>query len=835
MTDLLVAPLKKPSEVDVVKPLKNLIQSAYANSSSTGSPVDYSECVNEFGKLRNTAIWKFFEKYQTSLDIVYGYYDQICSLETKIPVYELQIPFKWKDAFDKGSLFGGRISLTLTSLSYEKVCVLFNIAALQSAVAAAQSTESDEGLKLATKLFQQSSGIFAHLKGITPAAISQEPTPDLNPETLHVLSNLMIAQAQEIFVIKAIRDNMKDAIIAKLACQCEELYAEAMRGLQKDSLRTLWDKEWIPTIAGKQAGFHAMTQLYQSLVCRSNKAVGEEIARLQQSVELFKAAQSRSGKPTLFEEYAHRAQRNLTESKKDNDLIYNEMIPDVKSLDSPGKALLAKPTAVTSRFLEGGKDLFVALVPVALHQALTACESRKNEIVNGEILKLREATQTLNGVLASLNLPAAIEVTSSGSLPPSLLEKANAVRDRGGITSIRNVVTELPELLTRNREILDETERMLNDEKESDDKLRTQFKTRWTRTPSDKLTETFRSNLGKYREVINTAVNADKIVREKFERNSHGIEMLSKSPAELEQAIPSGGGSNVSACSSVQRLWKLMEQVGTVKAERDVIETEFKSATIDIKDQFLSALAQDGAINEPALSVSSIGKTLGPLQQQAQQSIGQQEQLIRDIQSAHEAFMAESGNANGSRETFFSELASAHNYFTELQDNLKEGIKFYNHLTELLVALQNKITDYCFARKTEKDELLKDLTHESSRTPAAAPAIPAQYGGGNAPATPAQPPSSAPYPSQVQGMPVPYGASSNAPYPTYVPPPMPSTFNPYATLPYPQNAYNYQNFPQGPPMQQYGTYPGNYAHMQQQQPPMPGYPGQPPYPGYPQQ
>ena len=52
-------------------------------------------------------------------------------------------------------------------------------------------------------MLQQSCGILGHLKDIVLSHVQQEPTPDLNPDTLSALAAVMLAQAQESIYRKA--------------------------------------------------------------------------------------------------------------------------------------------------------------------------------------------------------------------------------------------------------------------------------------------------------------------------------------------------------------------------------------------------------------------------------------------------------------------------------------------------------------------------------------------------------------------------------------------------------------------------------------------------------
>nr|ABG82044.1 ALG-2 interacting protein x [Penaeus monodon] len=844
-------PQKKASDIEILKPLKNLITSRY----QTAEQDSYIGAINELAKLRTNAVAKNLECHESSLDVVYRYYDQIVALESKIPPSEIQIPFKWKDAFDKGSIFGGRISLTVSSLSYEKVCVLFNIAAMQSQVAAAKSADSEEEMKLSAKLFQSASGIFSHLKTVVYSALQQDLTPDLQPETLSALASLMLAQAQEVITVHAIRGRKKDAIVAKLCAQCEDMYGETLKLFQRESIKQLWDRGWIPRISGKQAGYAGLAEYHQSRVCNSDKSVGEEIARLNKGLEMFKAAQARSGDLTMFADNLGRAKNCLDEAVKDNDFIYHERVPDVKSLSAIGKAALAKPTPLPEKFSATFTDLFETLVPVSVQQALVAYDTRKQELVSSEIGKLRESTQLLNSILASLNLPAAIEDVGGEKVPQSLREKSSSVVEHGGCEALQKMISELPDLLTRNKELLEECERSLKEEHESDSQLRTQFKERWTRTPSENLTATFQTNAQKYRKVIDTAMSADTTIRDKYESHKEGMELLSAGPENIAGALPSASSTTDGSDPAVVRLKKLMEDVETLKAERDAIECELKSATVDMKNVFLNALAQDGAINEQGMSAESLGRVFGPLQKQVKESIERQEELVKNIQEAHKDFSHAVSGAGGEREAMMKKLASAYDNFIELRSNLTEGTKFYNDLTQLLVNFQTKINDFCFARRTEKEELLRDLTqglanqnlgsapnppahHQESagqaKSPPPRPPPPAVNPYQGAPQMPQAPPAQAPpgqapipgAPPAAGAVPPPYGAPQNLPYPmnpTGMPTPqgyvyssypvytpMPQGYNPYfqqqpgyGTAPYPQQPYTAYPFPpQGQPPQQ---------------------------------
>ncbi|XP_053469013.1 programmed cell death 6-interacting protein isoform X1 [Ictalurus furcatus] len=873
MATFISVPLKKSSEVDLVKPLSKFIATAYpAGEEQT----EYLRAVDELNKLRKSALGRPLDKHESSLEILLRYYDQLCSVEPKFPFPELCLTFTWKDAFDKGSLFGGSVKLALASVGYEKTCVLFNIGALSSQIASEQNLDNDEGLKTAAKFYQLASGAFAHIKDTVLSALNREPTMDISPETVGTLSQIMLSQAQEVFVIKATADKMKDAIIAKLANQTADFYGDAFKQCQyKENLpKYFYFQEVLPVLAAKHCMMQATAELHQSALAKQKKRFGEEIARLQHATELVKTVATRYDEYVNVKDLSDKISRALTAAKKDNDFIYHDRVPEVKDLEHIGKATLVKATAIQVPLSQKFADLFEKMVPMLVQQSLSIASSRKADVVNRLVGSLREATNLCNGVLASLNLPAALEDLSGDSVPQSILEKSHAVIQLGGLNSIEQLIKDLPELLQRNREILDESLKILNDEEATDNELRAKFNQRWNRTPSGDLYKPLRAEGGNFRNILDKAVQADQVVKERYNTHCEMIALLCKPENELCSAIPSANPAKTLQGSEVVNVLKAqLVQLDEIKRDREVLEGEIKAVTFDMMTKFLTALAQDGAINEEALSTAELDTRYGTYTQRVQQNLRSQEEILAQVQTSHQEFAAlkQSNTEANHRDDVLKKLASAHDSYIEISSNLKEGTKFYNDLTEILLKFQNKCSDIVFARKTEREELLKELQQSIAREPSApsfnVPAYqsnnPAPAAGGPTPAprtvfpvqpqAKAQPPARPPPPnlstqaasssttSSVPDSQVPPSFSSNPPpvappiapsqaqgppYPSYQGYPgfyqMPMGYNPYGYgmpyMPYPTQGQ--AGYPGGAPVQQPYPYP--------QQPPQ-----QQPY--YPQQ
>nr|XP_006635761.1 PREDICTED: programmed cell death 6-interacting protein isoform X1 [Lepisosteus oculatus] len=880
MASFISVPLKKSSEVDLVKPLSKFISSTY---SAGEEQAEYIRGVEELNKLRKTALGRPLDKHESSLEILLRYYDQLCAIEPKFPFSENQLclTFTWKDAFDKGSLFGGSVKLALASLGYEKSCVLFNIGALASQIASEQNLDNDEGLKAAAKFYQLASGAFSHIKDTVLSALNREPTMDISPDTVGTLSHIMLAQAQEVFFLKATSDKMKDAIIAKLANQAAEFYGDAFKQCQyKENLpKYFYFQEVLPILAAKHCIMQANAEYHQSILAKQQKKFGEEIARLQHAADLVKTVASRYDEYVNVKDLSDKISRALTAAKKDNDFIYHDRVPDLKDLDSIGKAALVKATAINVPMCQKFTDLFEKMVPMAVQQAVSTYSQRKSEIVNRLIGQMREATNLCNGVLASLNLPAALEDLSGDSVPQSILEKSRAIIQQGGLQSIDRLIKDLPELLQRNREILDESLKILDEEEATDTELRTKFSQRWQRTPSNDLYKPLRTEGSNFRNVLDKAVQADKVVRERYHTHCDMIALLCKPEPELNAAIPSANPAKTLQGSEVVGVLRSqLSKLDEVKREREQLENDVKSVQFDMTSKFLTALAQDGALNEEAISVTELDNIYGGYTQKVQQSLKTQEEILGNIQTSHQEFsaMKQSNTDAKEREEVLKKLASAHDSYVEISNNLKEGTKFYNDLTEILLKFQNKCSDIVFARKTERDELLKELQQSIAREPSAPsfPTVPAYQCNPSTPTVtasgppgaptpaprtvfqskpqpPARPPppvicsaatsTSTPLPTTVVASTdapsvsttlsmVPPGAPSQAqgpPYPTY---PgyqgymqMPMAYNPYAF-----GQYNIPYMYQGPGQ---GSFPGAQPPQQHPYP----YPQQPQQPYYPQQ
>lgn len=421
--------------------------------------------------------------------------------------------------------------VTQNNLQFERANILFNLASLYSQLASSSPRTTAHGLKVACNYFCAAAGVLKYLKDNVLPELRSTPPEDMDAVTLECVEQLMLAQAQECFWLKAVVDGHKDSLVAKLAAKVSDFYDAAGEFAIKSSSIS---SEWIHHMSAKNHHFAAAAQYRAACDCLERSKYGEEVARLKDSLDAVNEALKEArylNKIVLndLQGLKEKVSDTLKGAERDNDLIYLNTVPPASALTKIQRASMVDskiPKEISEAqgsLVEGGAygvPLFAKLVPFAVHVAASIYAERRDRLVNSTLIEeLGNLTVKIHELLQSLNLPGSLQALEKPlGLPPGLIAHAEEVRQQGGIGTLLRSMDDIAKLKANDNAMYQEAVEMLNAEAAEDERARSKHGTdRWAREPSRSAGAKLMQQVEEYAGILKSADNSDKLVRQKLD------------------------------------------------------------------------------------------------------------------------------------------------------------------------------------------------------------------------------------------------------------------------------------------------------------------------------
>jgi hypothetical protein len=435
------------------------------------------------------------------------------------------------------------------SLAFEKASILFNISAVLSCHAAIQTRSQESGLKQAYHSFQAAAGMFTYIN----ENFLHAPSADLSRDTIKSLINVMLAQAQEVFLEKQIADQKKIGLLAKLASQAATLYGQALEGIQENVTKAIFEKVWLLMVQAKFNLMSSMAQYYQALADDDANSHGMAIARLQVAEAHARDANKISNSfpssvppssnltadsgaimADITKRHLVSVQQKLKELTKDNDFIYHQPVPDMASVPAVAKLPAAKPIPVTELYAGQdiqritGPDLFAKIVPLSVTESASLYDEEKAKLVRAETERVDTANSEMAASLDYLRLPGALQVLKGGFDQEILPDEdfrtwCVDVADHEDPASIFDFLRAQKQAIIAT---LDRSTKQLDMEESVCEKMRSKYESEWTQQPSSRLTTTLRNDIRSYREALDEAASSDSQLAAKLRQNQNEFDEM---------------------------------------------------------------------------------------------------------------------------------------------------------------------------------------------------------------------------------------------------------------------------------------------------------------------
>ncbi|KAL0481918.1 vacuolar protein sorting protein VPS31 [Acrasis kona] len=704
--------MKRTDAVEIAKPLKEFIARQY------GEPVanEYNSSLQNFQQKR-AAMLNLQERSEGSKDNCLKYAAELDYIAKHFPINtgapRVNIMFSWFD-----SLTGKKVSQGNTS--YEKASVLFNAAVLEMQIGAAENRQTEPGCVQAAKRFQSAAGIFQYIKERVTPNIVERITDDLTPDSLDALTNLMLAYAQMCVCENAKRKKMKSGIVSKLCMETSSLFELVSGQLQTQVLSAVYPKTWPSYCGFVGVYYNAVAQYYASVELHENDEIGKEITRLHRAVDLCNQAKNykiSSQLKSSLSEFEQEVIKNLNIADKENNKIYHERIPAFEMMDAIEKKRLAKPTPINNLQEENGvTDQYFNLFPIPVMEAKIKFTEQLNQKLQAAFRASREHRERIRAQLTNMGLPGSVLAADSqkSGFPKDVHDKIQKIESTGGLRRIHELKTTLDEMASEANQRCEKIKQIMVQEAADDDECRRQYQQRWPRLPSQNLTVNLYKQLNEYDSKVKQAQKSDLLVDQKINDNKEGFSHFSKPQDGIDALVPNASVNDVN--SSFGKSYKDLK---TYLAQLDDCMTRQESSENDIsskqKGQGIEQvlLKHEGNLDQcVAMELAKYDQDVASLQPFDQQL----QQIMNNIANSNNEFVQSktSSESTRKREQVIQNMYNSINKYGEVIANMQEGINFYTTMQDIINKLYQRVSDFVFARRTEKQDLIANLQHQLS-------------------------------------------------------------------------------------------------------------------------
>ena len=311
-----------------------------------------------------------------------------------------------------------------------------------------------DGIKEASKLFQQAAWTFEHLRTVVTNLQPSEITIDFTSETLGMLSNLMLAQAQYLFYKKATDAGMKPAILSKIAMQVSDYFKKAYDLSQTNQALKAFD-------SGKFANIMHYHSLYFGAMAflvlaeEEYKVANEKSNGMGKAVTLFKRTTIEFDKakpvvatvPSNYQDNFNARYAAMCKSRdkaiNENKTIYFERETEPEKLGPLDMQNFVKlePTLDSLSGKLGIEDKLRHIVPPQVRAMQVEVKQKLQEVINQNFEAELKGEVDNNTFLNLYGHPQSIHAaTSTTEIPPTLWEKIEDFQKKGGTSNLSGMI-----------------------------------------------------------------------------------------------------------------------------------------------------------------------------------------------------------------------------------------------------------------------------------------------------------------------------------------------------------------------------------------------------------